>query len=295
MATNAQSTQIARLGIILKALFASARRHWRGLIALSILLHFLVWKLTTEFAASLPQYFHDLYGWNVFDLEKVFAHANFIYVIYVVVLQAALITLFAREFESGRSQASAESAFRQGIRGLRAAEFFFDVGRSLAVLWRMCWFAGFFGALAALVVFGIEWIWQAISGNEVDFINHPVGVVLVLSTAAHALLRCSLAIPITIVEEISAKMSMKRSRQWTSFKRSRATIWFCLAAWSPILALLFLAALFEIYDNVGGIAMWFILTAAILLTSLMSAGCYFYVRPGRLPSRRETGAKRPSA
>lgn len=275
----------ARLWKILKALLASTRRHWRGLIALSILLHFLVWKLTTEFAASVPQYFHDLYGWNVFDLEKVFAHANFIYVIYVIVLQSALITLFAREFESGQSQASAESAFRQGIRGLRAAEFFFDVGRSLAVLWRMFWFAGLFGALAACVVFGVQWIWRAFSGNEVDFINHPFGVVLVLSVAAYALLRCSLAIPITIVEEISAKMSMKRSRQWTSLKRSRATIWFCLVAWSPILALLFLAALFDIYDNVGGIAMWFILTATILLTSLMSAGCYFYVRPGRLPSR----------
>lgn len=186
----------------------------------------------------------------------------------------------------GQSRASAESAFRQGIRGLRAAEFFFDVGRSLAVLRRMCWFAAICGGLAAAVLFGVGVVWRAVSGNEADFINHPIGAVVILTFAAFALLRSSLAIPITIVEEISAKMSMKRSRQWTSLKRSRATIWFCLAAWPPILALLFLAALFDIYDNVGGIAMWFILTAAILLTSLMSAGCYFYVRPGRLPATK---------
>ena len=186
MATRSDSGQSARFGRILKTLFGSTRRHWRGLIALALLLHFLVWKLRTEFAVSFPQYCHDMFGWTL------------------------------------------------------------------------------------------------ATGSEVKLFDLAVTNLSIAVVIAHVLLRCSLALPITIVEGLSARMSMKRSRQLTSLRRSKATIWLCLLAYSPMVALLFIGSLVDITANVGGVAMWFILTAAVLFTSLMATGCYLFIRPGQL-------------
>ena len=282
MATSSESRQIARFGQILKTLFGSIRRHWRGLIALALLLHFLVWKLMTEFAVSFPQYCHDLFGWNVFDLEKLFAHGVVISLIYFIVLQAALITLVSREFEPQQAGSGTEPFLREGIKGLRKGDFLFDVGRSWAVLWRMFFRISIVGALTAGVILAAGFAWKSVSGSDVNLLDLAIPNFSIAAVVAYLLLRSSLALPITIVEGHSAKLSIKRSRQLTSLRRSKVTIWLCLLAYAPIIALILIGSQVDITENVGGVAMWFILTVTVLFTSLMATGCYLFIRPGEL-------------
>ena len=178
-----------------------------------------------------------------------------------------------REFELQERDASAEPFLRQSIKGLRAGEFFFDVGRSWGVLWRMFFRLAIVGALAAGLIGTLAFFWRLVSGSEFNPFDSPITHFLIAAVIAYLLLRCSLVLPITIVEGHSAKMSMKRSRQLTSPRRSKATIWLCLVAYTPIVALLFIGSQTDISAQVGTVAMLFILTTAVFVSSLMATGC----------------------
>ena len=189
---------------------------------------------------------------------------------------------------------------------MRAVGLVFDVSRSFGVLWRTIAIVVAAGILTALIILGIDSAIEWSTGKDASLMQSPIGPILIVSAFIFAFTRCSLAIPITVLEGHSSRLSIKRSWLLTSFRRSKATIGICLLAYSPLIAFVLIgpqivavfvvalqniaqALLFPLYDPqtvvaffIGKMLTWMALTAAVFFVALVSTGCYLFIRPGRL-------------
>ena len=306
MTAVSRKEKLERLQRTYKTLIRSSKKHRILFFLFAGFLHFSTWKILTELSVSLPQYFHDQFGAELFDLGIFLANWILVSALYVIILAVATITWLSREFRSASHSTSAEEFLKQGIEELRAVRFPFDVARSFCVLWRTVVRVFF---TVAFVMFGtwvvlifIRWI-----TGKGPYSLEPVFLTTTLLLAfSYALAKCTLAIPITVIEGRNAEESIRRSTLLTSFRRSKPTLFVCIFAYFPALAVIFfsvsvdsailvksflewtLLPLALFYSNlitklssiVGNILEWALLTVAIFLGALISTGWYLYLRPG---------------
>lgn len=306
MTAVSRKEKLERLQRIFKTLIPSSKKHWILFFLFAGFLHFSTWKILTELSVSLPQYFHDQFGSELFDLGIFLANWILVSALYVLILAVATITWLSRELRSASHNTSAEDFLKQGIEELRAVKFPLDVARSFCVLWRTIVRVFFtvacvmFGTWAVLIF--IRWI----TGKGAYSLEPVFLTTILLLAFIYALAKCTLAIPITVIAGRTPEDSIRRSTLLTSFRRSKPTLFVCIFAYFPTLAVVFYSVsvdsailvrsfveltLFPValfYSNlitnlssfVGNILEWALLTVAVFLGALISTGWYLYLRPG---------------
>ena len=98
MSAVSRNEKLARLQKIFKTLMPSSKKHRILLFLFAGFLHFSAWKILTELFVSIPQYFHDLFGSELFDLGIFLADGILVSALYVILLVVATITWLSREF-----------------------------------------------------------------------------------------------------------------------------------------------------------------------------------------------------